>query len=108
MREIIYKTILVSITFFACVQVAGHNDTAMKDTIQAASITAMRNASTAIIAKVEHADIRPILAPFGGSDAIGYVKFLPGIASGVEGSNSFYVRGGNNGNNLVTIDGVTL
>ncbi len=80
----------------------------IRDTIQAATITDFRKVSSAQLTKITGRDIKPVISAMGEANAIGFIKMLPGISSGVEGSNSFYVRGGNNGNNLVSIDGVTL
>ena len=48
------------------------------------------------------------LSPIGESDFIKYVMTLPGVASGAEGFSSMYVRGGNMGNNAISLDGIQL
>ena len=42
----------------------------------------------------------------GEADIIKYVQTLPGVSTGAEGSSAIYVRGGNIGSNLTTLDGV--
>ncbi len=64
-----------------------------------------REAGTRII-KV--GDFRNMVAATGKADAIKYIQTLPGVSTGGEGSSAFYVRGGNLGSNLVTLDGVPL
>ena len=64
-----------------------------------------RNAGTRIVALP---DMRKIVAPTGEADAIKYIQTLPGVSTGAEGSSAIYVRGGNIGSNLSTLDGVSL
>ncbi len=37
-----------------------------------------------------------------------FIQTLPGVATGSDGSSSYYVRGGNMGGNVQTLDGVTI
>lgn len=84
-------------------------DDAVRDTLRAARVEAdrlvNRDAGTRIVALPE---IRTIVAPTGEADAIKYIQTLPGVSTGVEGSSAIYVRGGNIGSNLTTLDGVSL
>lgn len=64
-----------------------------------------REAGTRIV-KVE--DFRNMVAATGAADVIKYIQTLPGVSTGGEGSSAFYVRGGNLGGNLLTLDGVPL
>lgn len=52
--------------------------------------------------------IRGIVSPLGEGDPLRWVQTLPGVASGADGSSALYVRGGNLGNNLLTLDGVPV
>ena len=52
--------------------------------------------------------VRNIITPIGEGDAIKLIQALPGIATGAEGSSAIYARGGNIGNNLMSLDGVTI
>ena len=58
------------------------------------------------ISKIEN--IRKVITPIGEGDAIKFIQTLPGISTGAEGSSAIYARGGNLGNNLMSIDGVTI
>ena len=52
--------------------------------------------------------IKGIISPAGEGDAIKFIQTLPGVSTGAEGTSSYYVRGGNSGNNAVTLDGVPI
>lgn len=52
--------------------------------------------------------VRNVIAPIGEGDAIKLVQTLPGVSTGAEGSSAIYARGGNLGNNLMSLDGVTV
>ena len=57
---------------------------------------------------VEREFIRKLSSPTGEADVMKFVQMLPGIATGAEGSSSYYARGANLGNNVITLDGVPL
>lgn len=79
------------------------------DTLSAARIEAprfqIRNAGTHIVALPV---IQTIVSATGEPDAIKYIQTLPGVSTGAEGCSAIYVRGGNIGSNLMTLDGVSL
>ena len=81
----------------------------IRDTLRAARIVsdhvARRDAGTRIVALPE---LRTMVAATGEADAIKYIQTLPGVSTGAEGSSAIYVRGGNIGSNLTTLDGVPL
>lgn len=52
--------------------------------------------------------IRAVVSPLGEGDPIRWVQGLPGVTTGADGSSAVYVRGGNMGNNLFSIDGVPI
>ncbi len=52
--------------------------------------------------------IRGIVSPLGEGDPLRWVQTLPGVASGADGTSALYVRGGNIGNNLISLDGVPV
>jgi hypothetical protein len=52
--------------------------------------------------------IRGVVSPLGEGDPLRWVQRLPGVATGADGSSALYVRGGNMGNNLITLDGVPV
>ena len=84
-------------------------DGVMRDTLRAARVEAdrivNRDAGTRI---VELPAIRTMVAATGEADAVKYIQTLPGVSTGGEGSSAIYVRGGNIGSNLTTLDGVAL
>lgn len=49
-----------------------------------------------------------IVTPLGGGDAFRFVQAQPGVAMGGEGTTAMFVRGGDMGANLVTLDGVPI
>ena len=78
-----------------------------RDTIRPALVTAdmVRTQSSYQIKPVPAS----FVSPAGGEpDIIKMVQTLPGVSPGVDGFSSFYVRGGNFGNNVVTLDGVPI
>lgn len=54
------------------------------------------------------AHIRATASPLGEGDALRWVQSLPGVATGADGTSAFYVRGGNSGGNLLTVDGIRV
>ena len=60
------------------------------------------------LVRIDMASTRRMVTAMGEGDVIKYIQTLPGVTTGVESSSSFYVRGGNLGNNVVTLDGVRL
>ena len=53
-------------------------------------------------------DFSVFASPTGEGDFVKLVQTLPGVTSGSDGSSSYYVRGGNMGGNLQTLDGVPV
>ena len=53
-------------------------------------------------------DFSIMASPTGEADFVKFVQTLPGVASGSDGSSGYYVRGGNMGSNLQTLDGVPI
>lgn len=51
---------------------------------------------------------RQIVSPTGEGDALKLIQTLPGVSSGAEGASAILVRGGNIGNNLMTLDGIPV
>lgn len=52
--------------------------------------------------------IQTIPVLFGETDILKTIQLLPGIQSGGEGSNTFYVRGGGSDQNLILLDDATV
>ena len=44
---------------------------------------------------INTADLRRTASPMGEADPIKFIQTLPGVATGMEGSSAYYVRGGN-------------
>ena len=57
---------------------------------------------------INPADLRRTASPMGEADPIKFIQTLPGVSTGMEGSSAYYVRGGNEGNNLTTLDGIPI
>ena len=53
-------------------------------------------------------DFSMLASPVGEGDFVKLVQTLPGVAIGSDGSSNYYVRGGNMGGNLQTLDGVPI
>lgn len=79
-----------------------------RDSLKAATIYADRNKEEAGSRVVRPVDFKYLPSVTGGADAIKYVQTLPGVSTGAEGSSAIYVRGGNLGGNLITLDGVPV
>lgn len=49
-----------------------------------------------------------VLSPVGENDPVKFAMTRPGVSAGAEGFSAYFARGGNLGNNLMTLDGVRL
>ena len=79
------------------------------DTLSAAVLTDSRRVHRSLgELKASSQAIRAMASPLGEGDPIKWVQSLPGVASGADGSSAIFVRGGNMGNNLFTLDGVPV
>ena len=58
--------------------------------------------------RINTADLHRTASPMGEADPIKFIQTLPGVSTGMEGSSAYYVRGGNEGNNLTTLDGIPI
>lgn len=87
----------------------GQETTAIRDTLRPARITtvrpAVRDAGTRVVSLPE---LRTMVSATGDADVIKFIQTLPGISTGAESSSAIYVRGGNLGNNVTTLDGVPV
>ena len=81
----------------------------MQDSLRSITVYAdtIKGRSAGLV-KIDARSMRRMVTAIGEGDVIKYIQTLPGISTGVESSSSFYVRGGNWGNNVVTLDGVRL
>ena len=95
---------LYSTSFWASAQVVGE----LRDTLTSARIVSdrmRRDAGTRIVVLPE---LRSMVTATGVADAVKFIQTLPGVSTGAEGTSAIYVRGGNIGSNLTTLDGVEL
>ncbi len=79
-----------------------------RDTIRHAAISAERSLAPLSGVAVDLSTASRIISPTGEGDVIKYVQTIAGVSSGTEGSSSYFVRGGNNGNNLIELDGTRI
>ena len=106
MISVIRKLLLTVLLVCMSLALQAHERT---DTLDAAIKTDIRRTANQITAiETDVAGIRGMLSPLGEGDPIKWVQSLPGVVSGADGSSSFFVRGGNMGNNLITLDGVPV
>lgn len=84
------------------------NHAGVHDTLDASRIVDNRKIRDVGVKMVEIPSLRAIVSVTGDSDVIKYVQTLPGVSVGAEGSSAYYVRGGNIGSNVITLDGITL
>lgn len=79
------------------------------DTLEAAVKTDSRRVAESIgRISVNIEGVRKVVSPLGEGDPIRWVQGLPGVSTGADGTTAFYVRGGNSGNSLITLDGVPV
>lgn len=87
----------------------GQGVATIRDSLRAARVVAdrpvSRDAGTRVLPL---SGIRTMVAATGEADAIKYIQALPGVSTGAEGSSAIYVRGGNIGSNVTTLDGVPV
>ena len=79
------------------------------DTLDAAVKTDSRRVAEALGRMTTSVEgVRRVISPLGEGDPIRWAQGLPGVTTGADGTTAFYVRGGNMGNNLITLDGVPV
>lgn len=67
----------------------------------------MEDAGASVI-QIRMADLDKLPAIMGEGDVVNLLKMLPGVHSGGDGAQGFYVRGGGPDQNLVLLDGATV
>ncbi len=104
MRHLFLAVVCLSLPFFTRAQ-----SPVWRDTLPQALKIERRNAVIEVgKVKTDITTLQRVISPLGEGDAIKYIQTLPGVSTGAEGSSAFFVRGGNMGNNLMTLDGVPL
>lgn len=85
-------------------------ETEILDSLEAARISTTRRLRSEVGTMITTSEnIRSaVMSPLGEGDALRWVQTLPGVATGADGTSAYYVRGGNSGGNLLTIDGVPV
>lgn len=84
-------------------------ETEWADSLQAAVKTDFRSVEMSLVSiKTDFEGIRAVISPMGEGDPIRWAQSLPGVTTGADGTTSMYVRGGNAGNNMFTLDGVPV
>lgn len=79
------------------------------DSLEAARVTGLRRMQRDVgVMLTTPENLRATASPLGEGDALRWVQALPGVATGADGTSAFYVRGGNSGGNLLTVDGIPV
>lgn len=80
----------------------------LQERLDSSVVSADRKRLNPLVIPIQTVDLRRVVSPMGDADLVKFVQTLPGVSTGMEGSSAYYVRGGNVGNNRVTLDGVPL
>lgn len=104
------KKLLTIITLLASAAITTAQDIEpIIDSLDSSMITASRRSASRAGSKVVPLpELKTMVSATGEASIIKYVQTLPGISTGAEGSSAYYVRGGNMGSNLTSIDGISL
>ena len=86
----------------------GAQEGVIRDTLKASVIEDSHIRRIVGVQVVGADQIRNQVSPMGESDYIKFIQTLPGVSTGADGTSSIYVRGGNLGGNVVTLDGVPV
>lgn len=98
----------ISLSLLSCLVSSGQEHE-IRDSLSAAVKTDSRKMTVTLgELKTDVRGIRAVVSPLGEGDPVRWVQGLPGITTGADGSTAFYVRGGNSGNNLFSLDGVPV
>ena len=80
-----------------------------RDTLPASVVTGVRRLqfdAGEILSTPE--SVRAAASPLGEGDPIRWIQYLPGVSTGADGTSASFVRGGNMGGNLISLDGVPV
>ena len=81
----------------------------MRDTLRAAVVTGSRRSARETGALLTSREgMKSAASPLGEGDPVRWIQNLPGVAAGADGTSASYVRGGNLGGNLLTLDGIPV
>lgn len=87
---------------------AQNSSSSVNDTLPAAVKTSYRFGLKTIHRPIDTKILDNVVSVAGFGDAVSIVKRLPGVSSGLDGTSSYYVRGGTMSGNITTLDGVRL
>ncbi len=80
----------------------------MADTLDASIVRSVKTARSVGRTIVKADDFRHKVSAMGESDYIKAVQSMPGVSGGADGTSAYYVRGGDLGGNLITLDGTPI
>ena len=83
-------------------------ETVVTDSIRHAKIVSERIFPSSGSRIVSLPRITEMVSVTGEADIVKFIQTLPGVSTGAEGSSAIYVRGGNLGSNVTTLDGVPV
>ena len=106
--RMIGKALIAGLSLCLSLLSARGQEQIIRDTLSPSVIEDARARRFAGVQVVESSQIRGLVSAMGESDYIKYFQTLPGVATGADGSSAVYVRGGNLGGNVVTLDGVPV
>ena len=106
----IFKAVTVlMLSIMTCHHFCAKAQEGWADTLNAAVKTdAMKIARDIVSLEADIEAVRAVVTPLGEGDPVKWAQTLPGVVTGADGTTSFYVRGGNMSNNLITLDGAPV
>ena len=85
-----------------------YNDTLKSSTLKEINVVAERYKRKNNLYQFSPKNTQSLVSIIGINDPIRYIGTLPGVSQGMEGGLSYYIRGGNNSNNLILLDEVPV
>ena len=102
-------SIVLGFSAILCFSPLSAQEVELCDSLVAARVTALRRMQRGVgVTLTSPEQIRTTASPLGEGDALRWVQSLPGVATGADGTTAMYVRGGNSGGNLLTVDGIPV
>ncbi len=106
MKKILHTLIILTCSISLWGQ---KHETEVQDTLDPAYSTAYKTIKREVgMTRIDIKEAVMVSSPMGEGDVIKFIQTLPGISIGGEGTSAIYVRGGNIGNNTITLDDVPL
>ena len=102
------RFVIAAVLVFSCH--LAQAQTELRDSLKEATVTAdmLRVVRSLDNYETGVKGIRGVVSPLGEGDLIRWAQAMPGVTTGADGSSAIYVRGGNMGNNLITLDGIPV